>query len=328
MPEGFFDAGSLATSNKICRDSVPDGNNTITHIWVPNTIAEIDTWVFRNYTVLEEVVFEDGPTPLSIGMMAFEGCTALAHVSLPGRVYDVGTACFRGCVNLLDFEIASGDAVFHMPLRVFDGCANKERLCAVLEAECNRRREDMNRQMEELRAKGYNGNVVAETGTTVGNYVLFPSMIDEVVETVRIPEEVPNGTLFVLVDQTWGAERPDERTGQRIALEDCARGYWCNTHLRKVRLAECRWLMAISNGKIEGVWKIDLQTGWRPPEEIQKPTWPSDRGPWKVPRSGCLFMLDDDETRSMRALCVGKEVTMTFAQYQTVRGVFKRPEVG
>ena len=57
MPEGYFDAGVLATGDRICRDSVPDGNNTITHIWVPNTITEIGTWVFRNYTALKEVVF-------------------------------------------------------------------------------------------------------------------------------------------------------------------------------------------------------------------------------------------------------------------------------
>ena len=324
MPEGYFDAGVLATGDRICRDSVPDGNNTITHIWVPNTITEIGTWVFRNYTVLKEVVFEDGPTPLAIGMMAFEGCTSLVRVSLPGRVYDVGTACFRGCANLADFEIANGEAVFTMPARVFDGCVNKDKLCAILETECCRRRDDSIRRIEELQANGRRGNAPVETSTDVGNYVLFPRMIEEVIETVRIPEEVPNGTLFVLVDQTWGMEKRDETTGQRIALEDCARGYWCNTHLRKVRLAECRWLMAISKGKIEGVWKIDLQTGWKPPEEISKPTWPSDKGPWEVPRSGCLFMTDDDETLAMRALCVGKHVAMSFAQYQTVRGVFKR----
>lgn len=324
MPEGFFDASQLSKGDVIPRDGVPDGNNTITHIWVPNTITEIGTWVFRNYTALKEVVFEDGPAPLAIGMMAFEGCTSLVRVSLPGRVYDVGAACFRGCVNLADFEIASGEAAFQMPPRVFDGCANKDRLYAILEAECNRRHDDLRRQLEELRANGCRGDVIAETSMVVGDYELFPRIKEEVIEAVHIPEEVPNGTLFVCVDRTWGESKCDEMTGQRIALEDCARGYWCDTHLRKVRLAECHWLMAIAKGRIEGVWKINSQVGWKPPEEFPKLTWPSDRGPWKVPRSGCLFMTDDDEVRAMRASCVGRPVSIAFAEYQTVRGVFKR----
>ena len=104
MPEGFFDASTLANGNRIERDSIPDGDNEITHIWVPNTIKEIGTWVFRDYTVPEEVLLEDGPLPLSIGRMAFEGCNALVRVSLLGRVSDIGMACFRGCTNLADFR--------------------------------------------------------------------------------------------------------------------------------------------------------------------------------------------------------------------------------
>ena len=147
MPEGFYDASELAKGNIIPKFGVPDGNNTITHIWVPNTITEIGTWVFRNYTALVEVVFEDGPLPLSIGMMAFEGCRALAHVSMPGRVSCVGRACFRNCTSLVDFEIGNGTAYFQMPLNVFDGCGDKDRLCAILEAECNRRRVAVPRQV-------------------------------------------------------------------------------------------------------------------------------------------------------------------------------------
>lgn len=139
----------------------------------------------------------------------------------------------------------------------------------------------------------------------------------------HLPEGIPNGTLFVCVDRTWGAQKCDERTGQRISLEDCARGYWCDVHLNKVRLAECQWLMAIANDQIVGIWKIDVQTGWQPPELIPKPTWPSDVGPWKVSRSGCLFILDD-EVRVVRTALIGKALTVRFRQSQTVRGVFLR----
>ena len=324
MPEGFYDASELAKGNIIPKFGVPDGNNTITHIWVPNTITEIGTWVFRNYTALVEVVFEDGPLPLSVGLMAFEGCRALAHVSMPGRVASVGRACFRNCTSLVDFEIGNGTAYFQMPLNVFDGCGDKERLCAILEAECNRRHAAAPSQVARPGKKTRLGNVGGETRTEVGNYLLFPYVKSKVNEPEKIPECVPNGTLFVCVDRTWGASLCDERTNQRIALEDCARGYWCDVHLSKVRLAECRWLMAIAKGRIEGVWKIDTDVGWKSPEETPKPTWPSDVGPWKVPRSGCLFMTDDDEVRAMRASCVGRLVSIAFAEHQTVRGAFKR----
>ena len=310
MPEGFFDASVLANGGRIERDAGPDGNNTITHIWVPNGITVIDTWVFRNYTALEEVLFEDGPLPLSIGMMTFEGCTALTHVSLPGRVSSIGRACFRNCTNLADFEIANGTAVFEMPLNVFDNCQRKEALTALLNAERDRRAAlppvmpvPQDRRPE-----------------VVGQYLLYPALGEDAGQ--RLPDGIPNGTLFVCVDRTWGAKKCDERTGQRISLEDCARGYWYDVHLNKVRLAECRWLMAIAHHQIEGVWKIDLQTGWQPPELIPKPTWPSDVGPWKVPRSGCLFMQDDDEARAVRSALVGKSLTVYFRQSQTVRGVF------
>jgi len=324
MPEGFFDASTLANGGSIGRDAVRDGNNTITHIWVPNTITEIGTWVFRNYTALEEVLFEDGPLPLSIGMMAFEGCTALTHVSLPGRVSSIGRACFRNCTNLADLEIANGTTDLKMPLNVFDNCQRKEDLTAVLKAECDRRAAlhpvvpvaQRRRQAAQRRPPQ---EVMPEA---VGQYLLYPAMAEDAGQ--HLPEGIPNGTLFVCVDRTWGAEKCDERTRQRISLEDCARGYWCDTHINKVRLAECQWLMAVAHDQIEGVWKIDMQTGWKSPELIEKPTWPSDVGPWKVPRSGCLFMPDDDEVRAVRAALMGKSLKLYFRQSQTVRGVFLR----
>lgn len=324
MKEGYFDASNLAKNGRLDRDSVPDGNGTITHIWVPSTITAIDTWVFRNYTALEEVEFEDGPLPLSIGMMVFQGCSSLVRVSLPGRVSNIGRACFRGCVNLSDFVIGEGDADFTMPLNVFDNCQNKEELCAILEAECNRRHAARPVPVVQTPKRRGKSKTVEITSNEVGNYVLYPYVKEKVQKVEMVPDDVPNGTLFVCVDRTWGEAKCDEKTGQRISLEDCARGYWYDVHLRKVRLAECRWLMAIANGRIKGAWKIDLQTGWKPPESIPQLTWPSNVGPWKVPRLGCQFMPDDAETLAVRAACVGKAVSLSFSQNQTARGVFRK----
>lgn len=320
MPKGFFDAGSLANGGRIYRKSAPEGNNAIKQIWVPNTVTVIENCVFKDYMALEDVVFEEGPLPLSIGMMAFEGCRAMVRVSLPGRVSDIGTACFRNCVNLTDFRMTMGSADLKMPLRVFDGCLNKDRLCAVLRAECEGRAAIIE---AEIAAASLAPNKIAQP-IVVGQYLLYPEVKGEVAQV--LPEGIPNGTLLVCVDRTWGIEKKDDTTRNRISLEDCSRGYWCDVHLRKVRLAECHWLMAIADNKIEGVWKIDEKTGWKKPEEIPKPTWPSDKGPWEVPRSGCLFLPDDDETRTVRAACVGKAVMLSFAQHQTVRGVFRREQ--
>jgi hypothetical protein len=324
MPEGFFDASTLADGGRIYRNAVPDGNNTITRIWVPNTITEIDTWVFRNYTALEEVLFEDGPLPLSIGMMVFEGCTALTHVSLPGRVSNIGKACFRGCVNLAELEIVPGTAAMQMPSRVFDDCQRKDALTATLKAECDRRAalHPVVPAPQVRRPAAGRRPPQEVTPEEVDQYLLYPAMNEDVGQ--HLPEGIPNGTLFVCVDRTWGAQKCDERTGQRISLEDCARGYWCDVHLNKVRLAECQWLMAVAQDQIAGVWKIDLKKGWQPPELILKQTWPSDVGPWKVLRSGCLFMPDDDDVRATRAALMGKSLKIYFRQSQTVRGVFLR----
>jgi len=307
MPEGYFDAGMLADGNGRIAKCAMDGNRDVVKLWVPNTVVGIDTWAFRNCETLSEVVFEAGESSLSIGMMVFEGCENLKSVSLPGRVIGIGRACFRGCMKLQSFSIAQGDVPFAMPLNVFDSCENRNDLYRVLEDECNRRANcpvDINVYSNEV----------------VGQYLLYPAMHED--SGQQLPDGIPPGTLFVCVDRTWSVEMCDEHTGQRISLEDCARGYWCETHLRKVRLPECRWLMAVAHKKIAGVWKIDLQRGWLPPGQIPKPTWPSDNGPWKVPRLGCTFLPDDDEARAVRNGCMGKDLALYFRQSQTVRGVF------
>lgn len=313
MPDGFFDAGQLADANGVIESYKSAKNQDLIRLWVPNSVKQIGAAAFKDCQRLEEIRFEDGGNlPLDVGMMVFEGCISLRSVVLPRRVKSLGRACFKNCAELHGFAIAEGGAeVFRMPLNVFDGCPGRDAMVETLQCEIDRRVAEQNRPKPPVL-----------TREEVGEYVLYPAVKGDTQQ--QLPEGIPNGTLFVCVDKTWSVAKTDPTTNQRISLEDCARGYWCDTHLRKVRLGECRWLMAISKKKIAQVWKIDFNTGWRSPEEIAKPSWPSDRGPWLVPRSGCRFLPEDNEVLAVRDACKGKEVKLKFNESQTVRGVFLR----
>lgn len=306
--DGYFDVGTIADTNGIVGNSTCRGNATLVKLWVPNTVKSIETWAFAECSNLEEVVFQSGgEQPLDVGLMAFQNCSRLRKVVLPSHLRSVGRSCFRNCSSLVELIVEEGDQDIQVVQGIFTGCTNPVALEAVIVSEANRR----------AKIPAYERDTPA---AKAGGYLVFPALSEEM--GLDLPEGIPDGTLAVCVDQTWGVKLADPGTGQRVSLEDCARGYWCVMHLHKVRLSQCRWLMAVAGDRIAQIWKIDLQTGWRDPEEIPKQTWPSDRGPWKVARQGCKFLPDDAEVDAVRALCVGRPITIYFRQSQTVRGVF------
>lgn len=325
MPEGFFDAGPLADANGVIESHKSENNQMLIRLWVPNAVKQIDAAAFKNCKNLVEIRFEDGGTsPLDIGLMAFEGCSSLSSVVLPSRLRSIGRACFRNCSGLQDFAIAEGgEAVFQMPLNVFDGCAGKSSMFDVLKSECNRcaaiQADIANAQLRQRRNK--NGRITVESSMVIGNYRLYPRIGGN--DHLELPESIPGGTLVVCVDKTWTAKYFDPVTKVRVSLEDCARGYWCVDQLRRAKVAACKYLMALSRKKIVGIWKIDVQAGWKNPEELPKQTWPSDKGPWKSQREGCLFLDDDIEIVNMRNVLVGQTLDVNFDQWQAVLGVFE-----
>ena len=142
---------------------------------------------------------------------------------------------------------------------------------------------------------------------------------------VSVPEGTPNGTLFVDVGQTYGVGVCDSITGKRVSLEDCARGYWTPGNLSAARASDCEWLVARMDRKIEGVWKINREIGWRESAKTPKKTWPSDRPDLRNPpedRLACELLPDDTEVKEVYLKIIGKEVHLGQA-HNTLRGYFK-----
>lgn len=306
-------------------NGIPEAlRDKIERVLVPSNVKIIATSTFKNCTALSEVRFEEGDAPLAIGLMAFEGCKALTSIHLPARTSEIGHACFRNCDSLASFSIGSGEKSFVLPLNVFDGCAGKEVMLGVLNAECVRR-VDIQAQIAKKdveRTRKRNAEVTEESSMEFGDYRLYPRISGN--ERMTLPECIPNGTLIVCVDKTWTVKFPDPTTHERVSLEDCARGYWCVAQLQRAKVAACKFLLALSRKKVEGIWKIDTQAGWKKPEELPKPTWPSDKGPWKSPREGALFLPDDDEIIKLRQDLRGKTLDVNFDQWQAVIGVFEK----
>lgn len=306
----MFDAGTIVDQNGTIGNSACRGNADIVRLWIPKTVKSIENSAFADCTRLEEVTFEFGDGGgLDIGLMVFQNCTALRKVSLPARLKSIAKSCFRNCNALVDLTVGRGETSMRIDEFAFVRCANGPALKRVLDDEAKRR----------AAIPAYE---LGLESTLVNGYDVYPSLKEEVAQS--LPAGIPDGTVAVCVDQTWGVEKSDPTTKARIALEDCARGYWCEAHLRHIKLSQCGWLMAVARGRIEGFWKIDRQNGWRPPEEVAKPTWPSDVGPWQVTRLGCKFLPDDDEVGAVRQQCVGKPVNIYFRQSQTVRCIFVR----
>lgn len=101
-------------------------------------------------------------------------------------------------------------------------------------------------------------------------------------------------TIFTNVSRTWGNQLMSEVLNKRVALEDCARGYWCISR----KADQCKCLMAVNRGEIVGVWEIDQLKGWMSPAQTPKKSWPEDKGD-DHPRRGCEFVPADKESHDI-----------------------------
>ena len=105
-------------------------------------------------------------------------------------------------------------------------------------------------------------------------------------------------SVLVSVKETWCKEIKSRITGKRVSLEDCAMGYWQVASSSKIE--QCEWLMALGEGgKVIGVWKINRQKGWLPPDQLPKKTWPEDDGgSHRESRRGCVLLDAPADVRS------------------------------
>lgn len=70
------------------------------------------------YDKIQEVEIEDGV--LSIGMMAFKGCTSISKVVISNSVSEIGESAFGGCTNLVDVTLPN--ALSTIPSNMFSSC--------------------------------------------------------------------------------------------------------------------------------------------------------------------------------------------------------------
>lgn len=135
---------------------------------------------------------------------------------------------------------------------------------------------------------------------------------------VHVPAGTPSGTLFVDVGKTCGKGLVDPNTNLPVSLEDCARGFWKNTHLAGAHASQCDWLVARMNGIIQGVWKIDRKIGWQLPTVSPIPT---RIGNSDTTRSVCVLLPDDEEVEDVRKKLVGSRVHLG-RNHNSLRGYF------
>ena len=94
------------------------GNSLIRHVFLPDTLKEIQPRAFAGCVNLESVKFSEGIR--SIEEEAFEGCTSLREVSLPSTLKTVKKNAFKDCASLESVYWGNpGTSVFE---GAFDGC--------------------------------------------------------------------------------------------------------------------------------------------------------------------------------------------------------------
>lgn len=140
MPEGFFDAGTIANNNGAIADWSCNDNFAITKLWIPSTITQIGSNAFKGCVNLTEAHFEEGgDLPLSLGLMSFAQCTSLSSLILPARLTGIGKGCFRDCTALEEIEICEGANQLQVSDHLFDNCAGKVALEEIVADEVDRR---------------------------------------------------------------------------------------------------------------------------------------------------------------------------------------------
>ena len=102
-------------------------NETITYIYIPETVTRIEEYSFRDCTGLEEAYI--AADALAIEKSTFRGCTALRRVVLAGSVStiegEMDSGAFQGCTSLT--EVVCPDTLNnHIQTNAFYGCTALE----------------------------------------------------------------------------------------------------------------------------------------------------------------------------------------------------------
>lgn len=92
----------------------------LTFITIPGSITEIGYQDFNNCTALAEIILSEGVGKIGFG--AFSACSALTKVTLPDSLTEIGEQAFRECTGLT--EITIPDGVTEIGTLTFERCTS------------------------------------------------------------------------------------------------------------------------------------------------------------------------------------------------------------
>lgn len=97
-------------------------NKEILSVELPATLIEIGSSAFKNCTLLEHIVIQNGVT--RIGGAAFQGCHSLTSLTVPETVEEIGSYAFDECYNLSFVQLP--EHMEHISAYAFADTALKE----------------------------------------------------------------------------------------------------------------------------------------------------------------------------------------------------------
>ena len=106
------------TDDDLDANKVPQTNNTITKVVIPEGVTTIGKMAFANLIALEEVVLPS--TVTTIEEMAFMGCTNLKKINLE-NVTTLEYEAFKGCTSLNNIDLSE---IYSISYGVFEGCTS------------------------------------------------------------------------------------------------------------------------------------------------------------------------------------------------------------
>ena len=99
-----------------------NGNDTVTGVYIPNTVTEIRDRAFTECSALATVTFEENSTLTYIGWDAFLDCDALESFHIPSSVTEMANGVFARCANLAEVTFGEGITLSMLAIDLFNDC--------------------------------------------------------------------------------------------------------------------------------------------------------------------------------------------------------------
>lgn len=96
--------------------------NTKLEVIIPKSIYSIKQGIFKGYTGLRKVSFDEPTDVATINDFAFSGCTGLESISVPKSVNYIGKSAFKDCKGLISIEL--NENTLEIRESTFENCIN------------------------------------------------------------------------------------------------------------------------------------------------------------------------------------------------------------